>query len=266
MDTIIFEQSGKVGKITLNRPRSLNAVNGQMIAELADLFASLAQNDGVNVIMITGQAREDGKGCFSAGADLKEIAASGAGTIGKPAGQTGSKFGSFVDLCNRIEQTPKPVIAVIDGVCVAGGLELALSGDMRLAADTASIGDLHVKNTGGIGGGGAAARLSRVVGAAKAMEIMLTGEMLSGEEACRIGLVNRVFPSAKLQESALGFARTIAEMPADAVRMAKAAIRASEYMLPSEALRYSYLCQNNLRAGGKMDKFLNDRSRGKKQK
>ena len=134
----------------------------------------------------------------------------------------------------------------------------------RLAADTASIGDLHVKNTGGIGGGGAAARLCWVVGSAKAMEVMLTGEMLSGEEACRIGLVNRVFPSAELQESALNFARTIAEMPADAVRMAKAAIRASEYMLPGEALRYSYVCQNNLREGGKMDKFLNDRSRSKK--
>jgi enoyl-CoA hydratase/carnithine racemase len=195
--------------VTLNRPDRANALNRVLFEELDDATKKIEKDKDVYVWMLTGAPRPDGRPWFTAGADLKAVA---------DVGPTPHWLANAV--IDRIDSMLKPSIAVIDGFCTTGGMELILGCDIRVATETAQFCDWHLKNTGaGIGGWGAATRLSRVVGLPKAKELLLTGAAIDGKEAHRIGLVNRVFPPGKLMEGALEMAKAIAGMRPDGVRL-----------------------------------------------
>lgn len=252
-ETLIYQKEDSIGIVTLNRPQRLNALSRQLQDELLSVLDEVEADGEVRVIIITGTPRPDGQPCFSAGADLKEIATS-SGDRGNPIVKLSKELMDrgiephLAGVCSRLETLGKPSIAAIDGVCTAGGLELALSCDMRVVSETAQISDLHIKNLGSIGGAGVTVRLARAVGPAKAKEIMFTGEPINGQEALRIGLANRVFPPAKLLAGARELARKIAAMRPEALALAKAAMSASMDLEIGKALRYSYLCSTALPA------------------
>lgn len=252
-EALAVESAEGVRVVTLNRPDRLNALSRQMIAELDAVLTDSEADDDVRVLVITGASRRDGRPCFCAGADLKELAVAGAAGVGEReydlvrevgALAGGDHLGAqgFRNVLNRIEAFPKPVIAAIDGPCTAGGLEVALSCDLRVAADSAQISDLHLTNVFHTGGGGATTRLSRLVGPAKAKEMIFLGLVLDGAEAYRIGFANVVVPSADLVATARRMATEIARRHPIGLRMAKALADAAPDMTRDEALRYDYLC------------------------
>lgn len=247
-ECIVFEKpSDGVALVTLNRPRSLNALSRKLIEEFSQALDDIERNAGIHAIVVTGAARPDGRPCFSAGVDMRELADEGAGD--PRSGKLVEMIRSVMDrgiesdlpgLCSRLENMSKPSIAAIDGVCTAGGLEVALACDIRLVSETALVSDLHIKNTGGIGGAGVSVRLARTVGPARAKEIMFTGDPMNGVEAVAIGLANHCYPPAKLLDSALGLAAKFAARRPEAIGMAKAAMAAAADLDLARALRYSY--------------------------
>jgi enoyl-CoA hydratase/carnithine racemase len=247
---ILVENTDGVAIITLNRPAQLNSLMMASIEELNQALDTIEADDSIGVVVISGSPRPDGRPCFCAGLDLKEIAENGVprltrgGTNGAIEGLAvlGVIENPFMLLCDRLESFPKPTIAAIDGICTGGGLEIALCCDFRIVAETAKVSDLHLKNLGVIGGGGATVRLTHAVGPSKAKEIAFTGEPLSGEEAYRIGLANKVVPSAELLAGAKDFAGKMVSISSSGLRLAKASIHATLNMNLRDALRYSYVC------------------------
>ncbi len=228
--TIKYESVGDhIVLVTLNRPERANALNRTLFEELDDATRKIERDKDVHVWMLTGAPRPDGRPWFTAGADLKAH-----GEVGPTPHWLAN------EVLNRIDSMPKPSIAVIDGFCTTGGMELILSLDLRVASETAQFCDWHLKNTGaGIGGWGAATRLSRLVGLDKAKELLLTGIVIDGKEAHRIGLVNRVFPPAKLMEGALEMGKTVAGMRPDGVRLTMGFLESQRDMDLHEALHWA---------------------------
>lgn len=215
--------------LTLNRPEKLNALNRALFEELDDAVQKIERDQDVLVYMVTGAPRTDGRPMFTAGADLKP-----------PAGMGPTPHWLANDVINHIDTMRTPSIAVIDGFCTTGGMELILACDLRIASSTAQFCDWHLKNTGaGIGGWGAATRLSRTVGLSKAKEMLLTGMIIDGEEARRIGLVNRTFSSEKLMDGALEVARSIAGMRPDGIRLTMGFLEMQMDMDLHQALRWA---------------------------
>ncbi len=224
-----FEREGPIAILRLNRPESLNAMNGQLLAELIEAVREIKRDDAIRVFLVTGAPRSDGRPCFSAGDDLKEAEA---GQL--PPGNPGFRLTSLID------DTWKPSIAVVDGVCTTGALEIAMACHLRVVGESAEISDWHLKRLGsGIGGWGASTRLSRLVGLSKAREIILTGLVLDGEEAVRVGLANRVYPSKGLWSEAMEMARAIAEMRADGVRMTQTHLARTLDLSKEESLGFA---------------------------
>ena len=245
-ECLIYEKiEGGVAFVTLNRPQRLNALSAQLVQELFQTVDEADRDEEVRVLVFTGAPRSDGRPCFSAGADLYEQAQREEGPetlvaiVREMMDRTPGPW--LAGFCDRLETFRKPSIAAIDGVCTAGGLELALSCDIRVASETAQISDLHIKNLGSIGGGGVTVRLARTVGPAWAKEIMFTGTPLDGQAAVNIGLANHVFPPDKLVEGVISLARRFAAMRPEALAMAKAAMAAAMDMDLGRALRYSYI-------------------------
>lgn len=196
--TLLFEiDADGIGLVTFNRPDKLNALNSAVIAELATLVRDTERDDSVAGLILTGA----GPKAFVAGADIAEIAA-----VDRQRGIEIAQRGSRV--FRQIEQLRKPVIAAINGFALGGGCELAMACHMRLAAPNARFAQPEVK-LGLIPGFGATVRLPRLVGRGRALELLLTGNMIDAEEAARIGLVNRVVPAATLLEAAHELMRTI---------------------------------------------------------
>jgi enoyl-CoA hydratase/carnithine racemase len=247
-ECLVYQRRDGVGHVLLNRPTRLNALNQQLQEELWEVVNAADADDEVAVLLFSGAPRPDGRGNFSAGADIKEMAVS-EDPAATPEGVAElvrlmmSREPIFtpplIALCSRLETMHKPSIAAIDGVCTAGGLELALACDIRLAATTARISDLHMKNLGHIGGGGVSVRLARAVGPAWAKQIMFTGEPLTPDQALRIGLVNEVFPTEELMDRAFALAAKVAQRRPQALAMAKAAMNAAIDLDLETALRYS---------------------------
>ena len=229
-ETITFEMAGdRVALITLNRPERLNALNRTVFEELGDALERIEGDDEIRVYMLTGGPRKDGRPWFSAGADLKAYS---------EVGRTPEWLANSV--MNRIDDMLKPSIAVIDGFCTTGALELILPFDFRVASETAMISDWHLKSTGaGIGAWGSAVRLTRLVGHSKAKEMLLTGMQVNGVEAKAIGLVNRVFPSEQLLDGALAFAAEMVAMRADGARLTLGFLENQAEMEKHSALRYA---------------------------
>ena len=221
-ETIIFEKKGAVAIVTLNRPSKKNAINEQMNRELIQIMNEVEKDNELKVMILTG-----GPECFCTGADLSDVSASGSG---EPTGP---------NPLEKLADMTKPTIAAISGYCVAGGLELALCCDIRIASETARIGDRHIR-MGLIGGAGSPTRLTRLVGMGKAMELILTGDMVDGKEACRIGFVNQVFPIEKFMEGALELAGKIASNSPLALKLSKKAVQGAADMEEYQSIHYTH--------------------------
>lgn len=220
-----------VAKITLARPERLNALNGPLLDELRRALSEIEADDEVRVFLLTGAARPDGRPCFSAGVDLRSF----------EEGRGVGEHQGFA-LTNAIDDLLKPSIAVIDGVCTTGAAELALACDFRLVGEGAQISDWHLKNLGtGLGAWGASTRWARLLGTARAKEIILTGKVVDGAEAARIGLATAVYASDRLFDEALAMAQKIAEMDPAGVALTLAHLDRSEDMSRDQALRWAQL-------------------------
>jgi enoyl-CoA hydratase/carnithine racemase len=224
-----FEKDGPVATLTISRPDRLNAINAQVLADLLLAVREIERDDAIRVFILTGAPRADRRPCFSAGDDLKEGAAGEA-----PAGNPGFR------LTNAIDELWKPSIAAIDGVCTTGALELALACDLRVAAETAELSDWHLKRLGsGLGGWGASTRLPRLVGLANAKDLILTGRVVDGREALRIGLANRLAPAGRALEVAREMAEAIAGMRAEGVRLTQAHLSRTMDLSKEESLGFA---------------------------
>lgn len=222
--TILVERRGRVAVITINRPEKRNALNIQTRAEGAAALDELRGDDSVQVVVITGA----GDKAFIAGADIAEFAERTAITQREVMLERG--------LFNAIDSFPKPVIAMVNGYCLGGGCEVALACDIRIASETASFGQPEI-NLGIIPGGGGTQRLPRLVGEGKAMELILTGEIIDAQTAFNIGLVNHVVPADQLEARTMEIANRMAEKSPIALRLAKEAVRLASRSNIDEGLR-----------------------------
>jgi enoyl-CoA hydratase len=212
-ENIIFEvRDDGVAVLTVNRPKSLNALNPQTLEEIDRALDEVEQNDKIKVLVITGA----GDKAFIAGADITEFPKMNSLQAYKFAEKGQNVF-------FRIEQLPKPVIACVNGFALGGGCELAMSCDFIYASDKAKFGQPEI-NLGIIPGFGGTQRLARLVGRAKAKELCMTGEMISSEEAKNIGLVAKVFPAESLLEETLKVASALAQKSQIALRAIKRVI------------------------------------------
>jgi enoyl-CoA hydratase len=213
-DTLLLNVADGVATLTLNRPTVMNAINQRLKDELALALDAVEADEQARVLLITGA----GAKAFCAGADIKERA----GSEPTPAEFVFRQQATH-RLFNRIAEFSKPVVVALNGVAYGGGAEIALCADIRVMSDAASIGLTEV-NLGVIPAGGGTQRLPRLVGVAKAKELIFTGKRLKADEALALGLVNRVVPAAELASQAHALAVLIASKPPLAVRLAKQAI------------------------------------------
>ena len=203
---------GQVALLRINRPAALNALNPQTLEELDRAFTLLANNDQVRAVVITGA----GKKAFVAGGDISVMQPLGALEASRVARQAQQLFA-------KIETFPKTVIAAINGYALGGGCELAMACDIRIAAESARLGQPEI-NLGIIPGWGGTQRLPRLVGRGKAKQLMLTGEMVTAAEALQIGLVEQVVTADQLLETATQMAQKIADKPQVAVQLIRKAV------------------------------------------
>ena len=222
-ETLLVERDGAVAVVSINRPKVLNALNSQTIAELGHAMHELHHDTGVRAIVLTGA----GEKSFVAGADINELA-----VLSPSAGQRHARAGQAV--FDAIERLGKPVIAAINGFALGGGCELAMACTMRIAADSARLGQPEI-NLGLLPGYGGSQRLARLVGKGIALEILLSGEMVTAARAYEIGLVNKVVPAATLMVEAKKVAAALAAKAPVAVRYIIEAVNAGSEMPLAEA-------------------------------
>ena len=213
----------RVALLRLNRPKQLNALNGQVMDELCSALESLDRDDAIRVIVVTGSER-----AFAAGADIGEMAS---------ASPIDMLRTNRIAQWDRVRRIGKPVIAAVAGWCLGGGCELAMALDLIVAAESARFGQPEI-NLGVIPGAGGTQRLTRAIGKSAAMEMVMTGEPIDAREAHRLGLVARVVPNELLVEDALNLAAKIATKSPLALRMAKEAVNAAFEMSLSDALAH----------------------------
>lgn len=214
-----FSRDGRVGEITLNRPKKNNSLNNETVKQLIEAVQTLDSHEDVRVVAIRGEG-----GNFSAGADLTAL---------EDSIKQGDRDGVDEFLrkvhhaFNDLQNLPVPVIAIIEGFALAGGIEMMLACDLAIASEDAVIGDQHA-NYGLIGGGGSTQRLARVIGERAAKEIIFTGARIDGTEAAELGLVNRVVRPDELDEAAAKFIDEIAEKGRETTEVAKHLIEVSQ--------------------------------------
>jgi len=222
-ETILVERRGKVGLVTLNRPKALNALCDQLVGELNDAMADFESDDNIGAVVITGSEK-----AFAAGADIKEMASKTYMEAYKA---------DMFDAWEGVTRTTKPVIAAVNGFALGGGCELAMMCDIILAGDKAKFGQPEIK-LGTIPGVGGTQRLTRYIGKSKAMEMILTGNFMSAEQAEKAGLVARVVPAEDLVEDAVKMAATIASFSQPIVKMAKECVNKSYESTLAEGVRF----------------------------
>ncbi len=222
-NTITFEQQGRVAVVTLNRPDSLNALNAEVMAEVADCFAAIDRNKDIAVSVLTGAGR-----AFAAGADIKEM---------QPQSFSDMYVEDYFAGWDRFAACRKPVIAAVNGFALGGGCELAMMCDLIIASDKAKFGQPEIK-LGVTPGMGGSIRLTKAVGKAKAMDLVLTGRMIDGEEADRIGLVSRVVPHDELMQTALTAANEIAGFSLPSIMAAKEMVSRALELPTTEGVKF----------------------------
>ena len=221
--TIKYEQNGRVAIVTLNRPKSLNALNAQVMSEVADLFTKIDRDKSVAVSVLTGEGR-----AFAAGADIKEM---------KPQSFSEMYVEDYFSGWDRFAACRKPVIAAVNGFALGGGCELAMMCDLIMASEKAKFGQPEIK-LGVTPGMGGSVRLTKAVGKAQAMDLVLTGRMIDADEADRIGLVSRVVPHEELMPTALEAAETIAAYSIPSLMAAKEMVGRSLELSTTEGVRF----------------------------
>lgn len=222
-DNLLVDRDGAVAVVTINRPKVLNALNSQTIAELSGVFDELGADSAVRAIVLTGA----GEKSFVAGADINELA-----VLTPAEGKEHARKGQA--LFDRIERLGKPVVAAINGFALGGGCELAMACTIRIAADSARLGQPEI-NLGIIPGYAGSQRLPRLVGKGRALEILLTGDMISAARAYEIGLVNRVVPAADLLTEARKLAASLASKAPLAARYVIEAVNHGVEMSQADA-------------------------------
>ena len=223
MEDILVKTEGAVGVITLNRPKALNALNANLLGELASTLEGFDADPGVRAIVITGSER-----AFAAGADIKEMA---------PKSYMDMYKSNFFSVCDRIAAIRKPIIAAVAGYALGGGCELAMMCDFIIAADTAKFGQPEI-TLGVMPGMGGSQRLTRLVGKSKAMDMCLTGRTMDAAEAERAGLASRVVPAAELMKEATAAAAKIAEQSLPILMMTKETVNRSYELTLAEGIRF----------------------------
>jgi enoyl-CoA hydratase len=224
--TLLFELTDGIARITVNRPDKLNALNAIVIAELGDAVTRIETDSAVRGVIVTGA----GSKAFVAGADINELTEQGA-TGGRARALAGQQ------VFRRLERCGKPVIAAVNGFALGGGCELAMACHLRVASENARFGQPEVK-LGIAPGYGGTVRLPRLVGRARALELLVTGEMIDAAEAHRIGLVNRVVPADRLLSEAEALLKTILANGPLAVRACLEAVDAGLDVGMDEALLF----------------------------
>jgi len=209
-ENILTETRGRVGLVTLNRPKQLNALNDALMSELGEALLKFDADENIGAIVLTGNGK-----AFAAGADI--------GAMVSWSYMDVYKTDYITRNWEALKRTRKPVIAAVAGFALGGGCEIALACDIVIAADTAKFGQPEIK-IGVMPGAGGTQRLPRVIGKAKAMDMILTARMMDAQEAERAGLVSRVVPAEKLLDEALAVANAICEFSGPAVMMAKEAV------------------------------------------
>jgi len=222
-ETILVETRGKVGLITLNRPKALNALNTKVMAEIVDAARTFDADPGIGAMVVTGSEK-----AFAAGADIKEM---------QPKTYVDAYLADLFVEWEGLTRIRKPVIAAVAGYALGGGCELAMMCDFIVAGDNAKFGQPEI-TLGVMPGMGGSQRLTRFVGKSKAMDMCLTGRMMDAAEAERSGLVSRVFPAAELVDEAVKIAARIAELSGLAVMINKEAVNRAYETTLAEGLRF----------------------------
>lgn len=220
---ILVDREAPIAVVTINRAEKLNALNWTLVAELADRLEELDRDEAIRCIVLTGA----GNKAFAAGADIGEMSGKGAVDM---------LLGGF-DAWDRIRRVATPMIAAVGGYALGGGNELAMHCDMIVASENAKFGQPEIK-IGVMPGAGGTQRLARTVGKFRAMELVLTGDPITAQEAHQWGLVNRVVPEGQHLDAAKQLATKIAAQPPLAARLAKEAVLRANEMPLEEALRY----------------------------
>ncbi|MDY6835353.1 MAG: enoyl-CoA hydratase/isomerase family protein [Chloroflexota bacterium] len=223
-ETLIYEKEGHIASVTLNRPHRLNAIDTQMRMDLCAVMDDIESDNDVWVVILSGNER-----AFSAGADLLED------------NRAPDWLAQLQRVFDRIDNLEKPVIGAISGHCLGGGLELALCCDLLVAAETARLGMAEIK-IGALPAAGGTQRLPRLIGIPRAKEFIYTGDPIDGNEAHRIGLVNRVVPPDKVMEEARMLASTLCDRPPLTMRVAKKCIDIGMQMPLPAALEWADRC------------------------
>lgn len=222
-ENIRVETKGRVGLITLDRPKALNALNGPLIDELNQALETFENNSDIGCIVLTGSEK-----AFAAGADIKQMQ-----SMGYPQ----NYLDDFVAAWERIGRARKPIVAAVAGYALGGGCELMMMCDIVLAADNAQFGQPEIK-LGVMPGIGGTQRLTRFIGKAKAMDLCLTGRMMGAEEAERAGLVSRIVPAASLMDEAMKTAEAVAGMSLPIAMMTKESVNQAYETTLSAGIRF----------------------------
>ncbi len=223
---ILFEERNSIAIVTINRPKKLNALNYQTMLDLKLAFETVKTSNSIRAVIITGA----GEKAFVAGADINELS-----KLNVVSGKEFAEFGQAV--FTGIEKLGKPVVAAVNGFALGGGCELSLACTIRLASENAKFGQPEV-NLGVIPGFGGTQRLARLINSGRALEYILTGDMISAEEALRIGLVNHIYPQNQLLAEAEKMAAKIISKGQVAVKMSLNAVNSVDELSENEGLNY----------------------------
>jgi enoyl-CoA hydratase len=225
MTNVLIEKRDKIGIVTVNRPELMNSLNSKTRKEMTEAFNKLGKDSAISVIILAGAS---GK-AFIAGADIKEFL--------KLNLKTENDLKEDWIVTEIIENLSKPVIAMIDGFCLGGGLEIAMSCDLRIASDRTKLGQPEI-NIGIIPGAGGTQRLTRLVGEGRAMEMIITGRMIKAEEALQYGILNFIFNPDELEDKTMEIAKTITEKSPYAIERAKRSVKSVSNMNLDKGLKF----------------------------